>query len=79
MILRLLRLSALLVILPLTALLSSCSSTSDSDAPTGEARRAYYNTPSYQAQQPFADNTPLISTFYDSGYEESVYSPFSFN
>jgi len=46
---------------------------------TGEAKRAYYNTPGYQNQQPFAYNEPMISDWYDSGYEESLYSPFSFN
>ena len=43
----------------------------------GEQRRAYYDTPGYQAQQPF--NTPLVDEWVDPGYEESVYSPFSFN
>ncbi len=40
---------------------------------------AYYNTPLYQDQQPFAYNAPIVDDFYDSGYEESLYSPFSFN
>lgn len=39
----------------------------------------YYNSPSYQARQPFAYNAPIVDDFYDSGYEESLYSPFSFN
>jgi hypothetical protein len=43
----------------------------------GEQRRAYYNTPGYQAQQPFG--TPLIDEWADPGFEESLYSPFSFN
>ena len=44
---------------------------------TGEQRRAYYNTPGYQAQQPFG--TPVLDEWVDPGYEESLYSPFSFN
>jgi hypothetical protein len=44
---------------------------------TGEQRRAYYDTPSYQAQQPFG--TPALEEWADPGYEESLYSPFSFN
>ncbi|MFZ4682165.1 MAG: hypothetical protein ACOYMS_06665, partial [Terrimicrobiaceae bacterium] len=46
---------------------------------SGEQKRAYYNTPGYQDQQPFAYNQPEIDDWYDSGYEESLYSPFSFN
>ncbi len=46
---------------------------------TGEQKRAYFNTPGYQDQQPFAYNPPVIDSWYDSGYEESLYSPFSFN
>jgi hypothetical protein len=45
----------------------------------GSQSRSYYNTPLYQDQQPFAYNEPIIDGFYDSGYEESLYSPFSFN
>jgi hypothetical protein len=44
---------------------------------TGEERRAYYDTPGYQAQQPFG--TPIVDEWLDPGYEESLYSPFSFN
>jgi hypothetical protein len=44
---------------------------------TGEQRRAYLNTPGYQAQQPFS--TPLIDEWSDPAYEESLYSPFSFD
>jgi hypothetical protein len=44
---------------------------------TGEERRAYYDTPGYQAQQPFG--TPMLDEWVDPGYEESLYSPFSFN
>ena len=39
----------------------------------------YYNSPYYQDKQPFAYNAPAIDDWYDSGYEESLYSPFSFN
>jgi hypothetical protein len=45
----------------------------------GEQKRAYFNSPGYQDQQPFAYNPPVIDDWYDSGYEESLYSPFSFN
>jgi len=54
-------------------------STSQSRTMTGSERRAYDNSPTYQDQQPFAYNEPIIDGFYDSGYEESLYSPFSFN
>jgi len=40
---------------------------------------AYYNTPSYQNEQPFAYNEPVIDDWYNSSYEESLYSPFSYN
>jgi len=39
----------------------------------------YYRTPYYQDEQPFAYNAPIVDDWYDSGYEESLYSPFSFN
>jgi hypothetical protein len=39
----------------------------------------YYNSPYYQDKAPFAYNPPAIDDWYDSGYEESLYSPFSFN
>jgi hypothetical protein len=44
---------------------------------TGEQRRAFYDTPGFQSQQPFG--TPLLDEWVDPGYEESLYSPFSFN
>ncbi len=44
---------------------------------TGEQKRAYYNSPGYQSQGPFS--TPLVDEWADPGYEESLYSPFSFN
>ncbi|MEI6035380.1 MAG: hypothetical protein WCS65_14010 [Verrucomicrobiae bacterium] len=39
----------------------------------------YYNSRHYQDEAPFAYNHPFIDDWYDSGYEESLYSPFSFN
>lgn len=39
----------------------------------------YFNSPYYQNEQPFAYNPPVIDDWYDSAYEESLYSPFSFN
>jgi hypothetical protein len=44
---------------------------------TGSQKRSYLNTRGYQAQQPFG--TPLIDEWADPGYEESLYSPFSFD
>jgi hypothetical protein len=38
---------------------------------------AYYNDQYYQDEQPFAYNEPIIDDWYDSAYEESLYSPFS--
>ena len=32
-----------------------------------------------QAEQPFGYNQPEVDDWYDSGYEESLYSPFSYN
>jgi hypothetical protein len=40
---------------------------------------AYYNTQASQDEQPFGYNEPIIDDWYDSGYEESLYSPFSMN
>ncbi|MDD5201372.1 MAG: hypothetical protein PHC88_16400 [Terrimicrobiaceae bacterium] len=37
----------------------------------------YYNDPAYQNEQPFAYNEPIVDDWYDSAYEESLYSPFS--
>lgn len=39
----------------------------------------YYNSPLYQDEQPFGYNEPIIDDFYNSSYEESLYSPFSMN
>lgn len=56
---------------------------SRSAAQPGEAAKRpsgqYLNTPQYQDEQPFAYNQPAVDGFYDSAYEESLYSPFSFN
>lgn len=55
------------------------------NSPKQKARMAkaqkdqYYNSPYYQDEQPFAYNAPAIDDWYDSGYEESLYSPFSFD
>jgi hypothetical protein len=54
---------------------STASSSPASRAPAGQ----YTNSPGYQNEQPFAYNEPMVDGFYDSGYEESLYSPFSFN
>lgn len=40
---------------------------------------AYMNTPLSQDREPFAYNAPMIDSFYNSSYEESLYSPFSMN
>lgn len=37
------------------------------------------NSPLYQDEQPFAYNAPEVDYWYNSAYEESLYSPFSFN
>jgi hypothetical protein len=39
----------------------------------------YYRDSQYQNEQPFAYNEPVVDDWYDSGYEESLYSPFSMN
>jgi hypothetical protein len=40
---------------------------------------AYYRDSAYQDEQPFAYNEPIVDDWYDSAYEESLYSPFSMN
>ena len=40
---------------------------------------AYYRDSAYQNEQPFAYNQPVVDGWYDSAYEESLYSPFSMN
>jgi len=53
-------------------------STPASTARTQKHQNAeYYNSPLYQDEQPFAYNAPEVDDWYDSGYEESLYSPFS--
>lgn len=47
--------------------------------PAMQPAGAYTNSRAYQDEQPFAYNEPIIDGFYNSGYEESLYSPFSFN
>ena len=47
--------------------------------PGGVPSPAYDNSPLYQDEQPFAYNEPLIDDWYNSAYEGSLYSPFSFN
>lgn len=37
------------------------------------------NSMLYQDEQPFFYNEPIVDDWYDSAYEESCYSPFSFN
>ena len=37
------------------------------------------NSPFYQDEQPFAYNAPEVDYWYNSAYEESLYSPFSFD
>jgi hypothetical protein len=39
----------------------------------------YYRDSAYQNEQPFAYDEPAVDGWYDSGYEESLYSPFSMN
>jgi hypothetical protein len=39
----------------------------------------YYTDDRYNLEAPFAYAPPQVDTFFDSGYEESLYSPFSFN
>ncbi|MEO8205021.1 MAG: hypothetical protein ABI615_02495 [Chthoniobacterales bacterium] len=45
----------------------------------GVQKDALYRDAAYQDEQPFAYNQPWVDGFYDSGYEESLSSPFSFN
>jgi len=37
------------------------------------------DSPLYQDEQPFAYNAPEVDHWYNSAYEESLYSPFSFD
>jgi hypothetical protein len=54
---------------------SPARTASHSQEPAGQ----YTNSRGYQNEQPFAYNEPAVDGFYDSAYEESLYSPFSFN
>ncbi len=52
-----------------------CAST-----PTGKMQKdRYLNTPQYQREAPFAKNPPAVDFMYNSAFDESLYSPFSFN
>lgn len=53
-----------------------------SKTPTSRWKTPKYiktNSKLYQDQQPFFYNEPIVDDWYDSAYEESCYSPFSFN
>ncbi|MEO6845976.1 MAG: hypothetical protein ABI443_01570 [Chthoniobacterales bacterium] len=45
----------------------------------GVQKDALYRDAAYQDEQPFAYNEPEVDGWYDSAYEESLSSPFSFN
>lgn len=53
--------------------------TADAPANNGEQRARYLHSPLYQDEQPFAYNAPAVDYWYNSAYEESLYSPFSFD
>jgi hypothetical protein len=55
------------------------NTTASAEATKKKQKDAYYRDSAYQNEQPFAYNQPVIDDFYDSGYEESLYSPFSMN
>jgi hypothetical protein len=62
--------------------LAACSSSPKSGHSNPASRQpagAYTNSPGYQDEEPFANDEPAIDGLYDSGYDESLYSPFSFN
>ncbi len=42
-----------------------------------QQKDAYYRDALYQDEQPFGYNEPVVDDWYDSAYEESLYSPFS--
>lgn len=74
------RLTCLLVLLG--SLLAGCSSSPKSGHANPASRQpagAYTDSQGYQDEQPFANDEPAIDGLYDSGYDESLYSPFSFN
>ncbi|MEO6054855.1 MAG: hypothetical protein ABIP97_12660 [Chthoniobacterales bacterium] len=45
----------------------------------GVQKDALYRDAAYQDEQPFGYNEPWVDDWTDSGYEESMYSPFSWN
>ena len=47
--------------------------------PATGPRAQYTHSRLYQDEQPFAYNAPEIDSWYNSAYEESLYSPFSFD
>lgn len=54
--------------------------TSNSQAHAKKVQKdEYYRDSLYQDEQPFAYNEPIVDDWYDSAYEESLYSPFSMN
>ncbi|MCX7868457.1 MAG: hypothetical protein N2322_00760 [Terrimicrobiaceae bacterium] len=71
-------LAAWALVMPLAGCAGGAAAGNGNPGP-GDARRAYYNTRQYQQEQPFAYSEPWVDDFYDSSYEESLYSPFSFN
>jgi hypothetical protein len=42
-------------------------------------KHPYYTDDRYNLEAPFAYAPPQADTFFDSSYEENLYSPFSFN
>lgn len=46
---------------------------------SGQQHAQLVNSPLYQDEQPFAYNAPEVDYWYNSAYEESLYSPFSFD
>ena len=53
----------------------------------GKPKKTWFKVPKYirdnsmlnQDQQPFFYNEPIVDDWYDSAFEESIYSPFSLN
>lgn len=63
------------------ALFSACASgpSLDGTPRPGNVHRAAENTQGNRNAQPSASGKPWVDDFYDPAYEESLYSPFSFN
>jgi hypothetical protein len=55
------------------------NTTASAERTKKKQKDAYYRDALYQDEQPFAYNEPVVDDWYDSGYEESLYSPFSMN